>query len=207
VDLGAYWPWWLGGIALAATAVGYSVVERRALGVSGKVTAVLDAIEHPEDERAANRMAGASDDALAEALLAATREEFGETASAGATPATVAPSFTPPRTRHVPATAQAAFLGAVALGAFLATMLRGGEWAISWSLGDVFERLVGGGPVSFALLLGGGVMVGFGTRMAGGCTSGHGLCGSARLQPGSLAATASFFGAAVAFSFLMEWLR
>ena len=37
-----------------------------------------------------------------------------------------------------------------------------------------------------------GVLVGFGTRMANGCTSGHGVCGVARLSPRSLAATATF---------------
>jgi uncharacterized membrane protein YedE/YeeE len=40
--------------------------------------------------------------------------------------------------------------------------------------------------------------------MAGGCTSGHGLCGVSRFQPGSLLTTAAFFGAAVALSFALE---
>jgi uncharacterized membrane protein YedE/YeeE len=48
-----------------------------------------------------------------------------------------------------------------------------------------------------------GVLVGFGTRMASGCTSGHGLCGVSRLQPGSLLATAAFFGAGIVVSFLL----
>lgn len=37
-----------------------------------------------------------------------------------------------------------------------------------------------------------GLLVGFGTRMSGGCTSGHGVCGVGRLAPRSLAATAAF---------------
>ncbi|TFZ51508.1 YeeE/YedE family protein [Serratia proteamaculans] len=37
-----------------------------------------------------------------------------------------------------------------------------------------------------------GLLVGFGTRLGGGCTSGHGVCGAARLAPRSLAATAVF---------------
>jgi uncharacterized protein len=37
-----------------------------------------------------------------------------------------------------------------------------------------------------------GLLVGFGTRLSGGCTSGHGVCGLARLSPRSLAATITF---------------
>jgi uncharacterized protein len=46
-----------------------------------------------------------------------------------------------------------------------------------------------------------GLLVGFGTRLANGCTSGHGVCGVARLSPRSLAATATFMamGAATVF--------
>jgi uncharacterized protein len=46
-----------------------------------------------------------------------------------------------------------------------------------------------------------GLLVGFGTRLANGCTSGHGVCGVARLSPRSLAATATFvaIGAATVF--------
>ena len=38
----------------------------------------------------------------------------------------------------------------------------------------------------------GGLLVGFGTRLGSGCTSGHGVCGIARLSPRSLVATATF---------------
>ena len=43
-----------------------------------------------------------------------------------------------------------------------------------------------------------GLLVGFGTRLGSGCTSGHGVCGLARRSPRSLAATATFIGAAAA---------
>ncbi len=42
------------------------------------------------------------------------------------------------------------------------------------------------------LLVAGGLLVGFGTRLGSGCTSGHGICGVSRLSPRSLAATATF---------------
>jgi uncharacterized membrane protein YedE/YeeE len=43
-----------------------------------------------------------------------------------------------------------------------------------------------------ALLAGAGLLVGLGTRFGNGCTSGHGVCGIARLSPRSLVATACF---------------
>ena len=48
----------------------------------------------------------------------------------------------------------------------------------------------------------GGLLVGFGTRLGSGCTSGHGLCGVARLSRRSVAATATFFGVAMLTVFL-----
>ena len=45
---------------------------------------------------------------------------------------------------------------------------------------------------SVPLLIGAGLLVGFGTRLGNGCTSGHGVCGIARLSPRSLLATATF---------------
>ena len=40
-----------------------------------------------------------------------------------------------------------------------------------------------------------GALVGFGTQIGGGCTSGHGVCGVSRLSPRSIAATLSFMAA------------
>lgn len=45
---------------------------------------------------------------------------------------------------------------------------------------------------SVPLLVAAGLLVGFGTRLGNGCTSGHGVCGMARLSPRSIAATATF---------------
>lgn len=50
---------------------------------------------------------------------------------------------------------------------------------------------------SWPVLVAGGLLVGFGTRMGNGCTSGHGVCGLARLSPRSIVATVTFM--AVAF--------
>ena len=48
---------------------------------------------------------------------------------------------------------------------------------------------------SMLVLIVAGLLVGFGTRLGNGCTSGHGVCGLARLSPRSLAATGTFMAA------------
>ena len=53
-------------------------------------------------------------------------------------------------------------------------------------------------PASWSLIVGAGLLVGFGTRLGSGCTSGHGICGIARLSARSLVATEVFMATAVA---------
>jgi uncharacterized membrane protein YedE/YeeE len=55
-----------------------------------------------------------------------------------------------------------------------------------------------------ATLIGGGLLVGFGTRLGAGCTSGHGVCGVARLSPRSLAATATFMATGMLTLFIIR---
>lgn len=55
-------------------------------------------------------------------------------------------------------------------------------------------------------LIGAGLLVGFGTRLGSGCTSGHGVCGIARGSPRSMVATAVFFAVAVCTVFVMRHL-
>jgi uncharacterized membrane protein YedE/YeeE len=47
-------------------------------------------------------------------------------------------------------------------------------------------------PASWAIVIGAGLLVGVGTRMSNGCTSGHGICGIARISPRSIVATLVF---------------
>ena len=54
------------------------------------------------------------------------------------------------------------------------------------------------------LLIAGGVLVGFGTVLGSGCTSGHGVCGVARLSPRSIAATLVFLAAGMATVFVVR---
>ena len=51
---------------------------------------------------------------------------------------------------------------------------------------------------SLPILVVGGLLVGFGTRLGSGCTSGHGVCGISRLSKRSIMATATFMAVAIA---------
>jgi uncharacterized protein len=56
----------------------------------------------------------------------------------------------------------------------------------------------------FAALIAAGLLVGIGTRYGSGCTSGHGVCGLARLSPRSAVATAVFMAAGFATVFVLR---
>src|ERR671924_453867 len=57
---------------------------------------------------------------------------------------------------------------------------------------------------SWPVLILGGVLVGFGTQLGGGCTSGHGVCGIARLSPRSVFATLVFLASGIATVFVLR---
>jgi uncharacterized protein len=52
-------------------------------------------------------------------------------------------------------------------------------------------------PPSWLVIAAAGLAVGVGTRLSGGCTSGHGICGMARLSPRSIVATVIFMVTAI----------
>jgi len=60
--------------------------------------------------------------------------------------------------------------------------------------------------VPLPVMLLAGVLVGFGTVLGNGCTSGHGVCGMARLSPRSLVATAVFMAAGILTTFIVHHL-
>lgn len=59
-------------------------------------------------------------------------------------------------------------------------------------------------PISTPVLLIGGFIVGIGVTVGSGCTSGHGVCGMARLSPRSIAATATFMAATAVTVYVMR---
>jgi len=82
-------------------------------------------------------------------------------------------------------------LAGLVIGGFLSAML-GGGWEPTWALG-MFDRAIGLGPAGkLAWMFGAGLLIGFGTRLAGGCTAGHGIFGLANLERPSAISTLSF---------------
>ena len=61
-------------------------------------------------------------------------------------------------------------------------------------------------PVSTGMLIIGGLAVGLGVTFGGGCTSGHGVCGIARLSPRSIVATLTFMAATGITVFILRHL-
>jgi uncharacterized membrane protein YedE/YeeE len=83
------------------------------------------------------------------------------------------------------------FVGGLVLGGVLSAVL-GGGWAPTWALG-MFDTTIGWGPAGkLAWMFAGGLFIGFGTRLAGGCTSGHGIFGLSNFERPSLVSTLSF---------------
>ena len=80
-------------------------------------------------------------------------------------------------------------------------------WSAAFIAGLVLAPITGGlvgfaiptpeMPSSWALTVISGLLVGFGTRLGGGCTSGHGVCGVARLSRRSIVATSIFMTVAI----------
>lgn len=83
-------------------------------------------------------------------------------------------------------------------------MSRSSAWTflLSLPLGAILVAAVTGQPeaefASWPVLVVAGLLVGVGTRMGSGCTSGHGVCGVSRLSQRSVIATATFLAAGIA---------
>lgn len=202
--MSAYWPWWAGAIALGSLTAVHLKVFRQPLGVSGSWRRVVEAATDPAVRSGEAAMTGDDDAALEAALLEATERAFGADAMRSAESASDGAPTTPTAEMalETPWTAHALFLVMLIAGAVIAGITSGGlHVAIQPAL--AYEQLLGRGPFTWIALAIGGVCVGFGTRMAGGCSSGHGLSGCARLERTSLIATAAFFGTGCAASLLI----
>lgn len=84
-------------------------------------------------------------------------------------------------------------------GAFIIGLVCGAA-IYSWFHGGLPLQLQAGN----SLLLLAGLLVGFGTRLGSGCTSGHGVCGLARRSPRSLVATATFIACGMLTVYVMR---
>jgi uncharacterized membrane protein YedE/YeeE len=99
-------------------------------------------------------------------------------------------------------------------GGFLTTSTSDRGWRAAFIAGLILAPLTGGiagyaltepqMTASWTVIVVAGLLVGFGTRLGSGCTSGHGVCGIARLSPRSMTATAIFMATAVVVVALMR---
>lgn len=199
-----YWVWWIGALALGLFAVIYGLVTSKPLGVSGswqRITNWRSDKELQDAEAFFDNKDEATDD-----LLAATLAEFGDDAisevnePAEAVNTTAAPAK---KSSTAPAGAHLVFLASMFVGSFIAAYMHGG-FEIQFELSEIHTRIFGTTWEVWASLLFGGMMVGFGTQMAGGCTSGHGLSGCAQFVPASLLSTMIFMSSAIVLSLFMK---
>jgi uncharacterized membrane protein YedE/YeeE len=82
------------------------------------------------------------------------------------------------------------------LGGVLSAVFAGG-WSPIWALGLFDERIGLGSAGKLAWMFVGGLFIGFGTRLANGCTSGHGVFGISNLEGASIRSTLAFMAAGV----------
>lgn len=202
----SHWPWWLGALVLASVPLVHRILLNHAFAVSGRFSALVDRVRFGREEPVSDDTA-----ALLAALREQTVEAFGADALDASDPQASALDMSDPQassgatalsTSPQSMTAHVLFFVGLTLGGLVSALLAGAFELRTGLAGATFAALIERVhvPVPIVLLLG-GVLVGVGTRMAAGCTSGHGLCGVSQLQPGSWVSTAAFFGAGVALSF------
>jgi uncharacterized protein len=196
-----YLTFWQGAIALTIVPLLHWTILGRTLGVSGHFTAIVDSLRQPK--KTAEGDTPMNEAELLAAIRAETSAAFGSEAIEE--PSARAPAAAPIWHRRPDSLGMHLFfLAGLALGGFVSTVVAGPFVPSLWLRGELFANFVGRSSVSHVLVpLAGGLLIGFGTRMAGGCTSGHGLCGISQFQPGSLVATIGFFGMGVVVSFLI----
>jgi uncharacterized membrane protein YedE/YeeE len=189
--LSEFWPWWVGGLAIGALATLYPLLSGRLLGVSSLYAAIFEKRSKDQPSLAE----------LEAALLAETEAEFGPQAHVAQ------PSRTERglgRLRSEAERFRPLFLIGMVLGAALVTLATG-RFQFSLSLGKSFDLRYGSfGVLPVAVLFVSGILIGVGTRVAGGCTSGHGISGVARGERGSWLTTLVFWATAlgVAWTFI-----
>jgi uncharacterized protein len=195
-----YWPWWLSATILGAIPLLHWLLLKRTLAVSGRFTAIVDRFRASAREEEQGEAMSLEE--MAEALRDMVATEFGEEALEAQDESAPAPEIRGPQT-----TAQhLVFFAGLAAGGLLSALLASTLAITPVLRAELFSELARTPGAAMGVLFGGGLLVGFGTRMAGGCTSGHGLCGVSRFQPGSIAATAAFFGMGIMVSFLLGGL-
>jgi uncharacterized protein len=107
------------------------------------------------------------------------------------------------RHRYAPEMWRVWLFGGLILGAVAATALRG-ELSVSLAYGALGLALPIGLLVPVLFI--GGLLMGYGARWAGGCTSGHGLTGTSVRSPGSFVSVIVFMLSAIVVTMILVWI-
>ena len=198
------WPWWFGGPLMGLFVLLYAYVYNRTVGMSSTLENVyrdplgprnLETQSAQSAALEAVREMGLSPEELAE--MGISQEEIDQLSSADVAGETA-------KSKDVELQPLIFFV-AVLVGALLASQISGAEYKF-W-LGEDFASVFDLSTEStIFMLFMGGILGGFGARMAGGCPSGHGLAGLSLFSPGSLVALTAYFVTGVSISFLVEML-
>ena len=205
-----YATWWITAIALSSITLGYWLIIKLPLGVSGSWARIVlwkrEALITKADKPFQSKP-----NTMVDALMAATLEAFGEDAvqevlskHKGKIPGLETISHCKTIPKRLPWTSHLLFLLMLPIGGLI-TSIAMGTFNLQFNLGELHSNLFGSGFSYVLTLVIGGILIGFGTQLSGGCTTGHGLSGVSRLIPVSLVATCSFFGAAVITSLLIHF--
>ena len=170
------WPWWVAGPLIGLYAVLFFAWPKRNLGASSGFPAALEALRGTDDP----------------AHVDLTRPDD--------------PLALPKRSKDAAPRWRVWWMAGLFLAGALVWAL-GGEGAGQADLPG-FTASFPGFPLAARLgvLFGGGLLIGFGTRMSGGCTSGHAIFGISQRQLPSLWATCTFFAVGMATAFALHWL-
>jgi len=194
----------VGGIALAGVVLTHWFLAGRLPAMSGRYSSLVDRLRGKKRSDADFDL---SPEELLEAMKELTMEEFGQDAmdaveaeaEAGGGAVAATATLTAPEAPSL----GLLYMGGMVTGGFLSALITGAVTPTITLHGVRFHELFGTGMTSVIPLIVGGFFVGIGTRMAGGCTTGHGLCGMGALQKGSLVTTMSFFGVGIVTALLL----
>lgn len=205
-----YWSWWLGALALGFFAVVFSLLTGKPLGVSGSWLSIA---RRKDDAllKASADVLDSDQDMIKDELMSMTMAEFGNDVldvnpqrREGEVNAEVTEKFEM-KQDYTHWTVHVLFLVTMFFGSYIASITTT-DFSLSFELSTIHSEIFENNGEAWLALLFGGMMVGFGTQMAGGCTSGHGLSGCAQLIPASLLSTVIFFGCATLLTIFMNFM-
>lgn len=197
-----YLPWWGGALGLASVAIGFHYSVGKPFGFSGTLEKIIYPKETTLAAEADAFFSNSSEQELTALLEAATQNAMQASAKA----LSIEPAAPAPLSKGHDLSAGA--WGYLSQILFVLGILLGGLldfWLSSPTLLALSPASDGHPLKPILACIAGGLLVGFGTRLGGGCTSGHGLFGCGQGQIASVLATCLFLSTAIATTFALHY--